>query len=115
MPSQKPGPRDGGSPASAIEEIDILWITAGFGCDGDTIAITGATQPSLEDLLSAGMPGTPRVNFHNTFLAYENGDEFLSPFLLAKEGAAKRPFILVVEGSIPNETNKDEGYWAAMG
>ena len=25
------------------------------------------------------------------------------------------PFLLVVEGSIPNETNKTEGYWAAFG
>jgi hydrogenase small subunit len=25
------------------------------------------------------------------------------------------PFILVVEGSIPNEKNKAEGYWAAFG
>ena len=33
-----------------ISEIDILWITAALGCDGDTIAITGASQPSLEDM-----------------------------------------------------------------
>jgi hydrogenase small subunit len=26
-----------------------------------------------------------------------------------------RPFLLVVEGSIPNESNKSEGYWAAFG
>jgi hypothetical protein len=25
------------------------------------------------------------------------------------------PFILVVEGSIPNEKNKSEGYWASFG
>ena len=46
-----------------IHEIDILWITAGLGCDGDTIAITAATQPSLEDLVRGGIPGTPRVRF----------------------------------------------------
>ena len=34
-----------------MAEIDILWITAGLGCDGDTIAMTAATQPSLEDVL----------------------------------------------------------------
>ena len=34
-----------------IPEIDILWITAGLGCDGDTIAITAATQPSIEDIV----------------------------------------------------------------
>jgi len=35
-------------------------------------------------------------------------------FHLAAEGKLG-PFILVVEGSIPDETNKDEGYWATFG
>src|SRR5437660_11026099 len=35
------------TPIEMITEIDILWITAGPGCDGDTIAMTAATQPSL--------------------------------------------------------------------
>jgi NAD(P)-dependent dehydrogenase (short-subunit alcohol dehydrogenase family) len=34
-----------------IPEIDILCITAGLGCDGDTIAMTAATQPSIEEIL----------------------------------------------------------------
>jgi len=95
----------------SIREIDILWITAGLGCDGDTIAITAATQPSLEDILLGALPGIPKVNFHNPFLSYENGDDFLQPFHRAAEGNLA-PFILVVEGSIPNEKNKNEGYWA---
>ena len=36
----------------AITEIDVLWITAGLGCDGDTIAMTAATQPSIEDIVT---------------------------------------------------------------
>ena len=24
----------------AVREFDVLWITAGWGCDGDTIAMT---------------------------------------------------------------------------
>jgi hydrogenase small subunit len=97
-----------------ITEIDILWITAGLGCDGETIALTGATQPSLEELLSGGLPWIPKVRFHNPVLAYENGDDFLKPFALAAEGKLA-PFILVMEGSIPNESNKAEGYWATLG
>ncbi|MCU1268113.1 MAG: hydrogenase expression protein HypE [Acidobacteria bacterium] len=97
-----------------IKEIDILWITAGLGCDGDTIAITAATQPSLEDILMGGIPGIPKVNFHNPFLAYENGAEFVAFFERAAEGQIE-PFILVIEGSIPNEEIKSEGYWAAFG
>ena len=35
-----------------VSEISVLWLTAGLSCDGDTIAMTAATQPSLEGLLS---------------------------------------------------------------
>ena len=47
-------------------------------------------------------------------LSYENGDEFVRLFHIAAQGKLA-PFILVVEGSIPNEHNKKEGYWASMG
>ena len=95
--------------AAPIPEIDVLWITAGLGCDGDTIAMTAATQPSIEDIVLGGIPWIPKVNFHNPFLSSENGDEFLRRFHLAAEGKLD-PFILVIEGSIPDETNKAEGY-----
>ena len=48
-------------------------------------------------------------------LAYENGDEFMNYWYQARRGPARRPFVLVVEGSIPNEKIKSEGYWAALG
>ncbi|PWT80511.1 MAG: hydrogenase expression protein HypE, partial [Acidobacteria bacterium] len=97
-----------------IKEIDILWITAGLGCDGDTIAVTAATQPSLEEILLGGIPGIPKVNIRNPFWAFENGDEFMEFFYQGADGRID-PFILVVEGSIPNENNKAEGYWASFG
>ena len=40
--------------APAVAEIHILWITAGLGCDGDSVSITAATQPSIEDVLLGG-------------------------------------------------------------
>lgn len=100
--------------SKSIEKIDLLWITAGLGCDGDTIAMTAATQPSIEDLLSGAIPWVPKINLHNPFLAPENGDDFLKIFHQAAEGKLS-PFILIVEGSIPNEANKKEGYWASLG
>ena len=95
-------------------EIDILWLTAGLGCDGETIALTNATQPSLEDILSGSIPNIPKVNFHNPLLAFETGDDFMKVFHKAANGEIK-DFILVVEGSIPDENNKTEGYWATFG
>src|SRR6185503_10104941 len=100
--------------SKSISELDVLWITAGLGCDGETIAMTGAMQPSIEDVVLGAIPGIPRVNLHNPFLAYENADEFMDFFYRAEAGQLE-PFILVIEGSIPNETNKAEGYWAAFG
>lgn len=44
-----------------VAEISILWLTAGLSCAGDTIAMTAATQPSLEDLIGGALPWTPRV------------------------------------------------------
>ena len=93
----------------ALHNMDVLWLTAGLGCDGETIAITAATQPALEELTSGALPWAPSIKLHNPFLAYENGDDFLAPFHRAAEGKLA-PFILVVEGSIPNEKNKEEGY-----
>ena len=100
---------------SPIPEIDILWITAGLGCDGDSIAMTAATQPGIEDILLGTMPWIPKVRLYNPFLAKENGEEFVSIFRRAATEEDGRAFILVMEGSIPDEHNKEEGYWASFG
>jgi len=107
--------RDGASEqCGPSREMNVLWVTAGLGCDGDTIAITAATQPSLEEIIQGAIPGIPKVNFLNPFLSYENGEDFMEFFHRAAAGDLE-PFILVIEGSIPNENNKDEGYWAGFG
>jgi hydrogenase small subunit len=103
------------APQAPIGELDVLWITAGLGCDGDTIAMTAATQPSIEDIVLGALPWIPQVVVHNPFLAPENGEEFMAFFHRAAEGDSEKPFILVIEGSIPNEHNKEEGYWASFG
>jgi hypothetical protein len=74
--------QDQGEEPEAIKEITVLWITAGLGCDGDTIAMTAATQPSIEDIVLCAIPGIPKVHFYNPVLAYENGDEFMRFFYL---------------------------------
>ncbi|MEA2704426.1 MAG: hydrogenase small subunit [Actinomycetota bacterium] len=100
--------------APALDEIPVLWLTAGLSCDGDSIAMTAATQPSLEDLVLGAIPGVPRVRFHHPVLAYEVGDEFLAGFEAAAAGELD-PFILIVEGSVPDESANVEGCWAGFG
>ncbi len=96
------------------DRIQILWLNAGLSCDGESVAITAATQPSIEDIVLGAIPGLPKVTVHHSLLAFENGDEFVAFFENAAKGG-EEAFILVVEGSIPNEDNKNEGYWAAFG
>jgi hydrogenase small subunit len=97
-----------------LPEVHVLWVTAGLSCDGDSIAMTAASYPSIEDLVVGAIPGVPRIKLHHPVLAYEVGDEFMKCMYAAARGELSR-FILVVEGSIPNEKNKAEGYWAGFG
>ncbi len=100
--------------AAPAGKLTILWITAGLGCDGESVALTAATQPGIEDIVMGGMPGLPQVHLLNPFYSYENGDEYIRYLELAAAGELE-PFILVVEGSLPDESNKTEGYWATLG
>jgi hydrogenase small subunit len=94
--------------------VHVVWLTSGLGCDGESVAVTSATSPSLEDLVRGVLPGMPRLVIYNPLLAYESGDDFLRAFRDAAAGALD-PFILVLEGSVPNERLAAEGSWAAMG
>ncbi len=97
-----------------VKEVHILWISELLSCDGDSVSITAATQPSLEDILLGNIPGLPKVVLHNKVLAYESGGDFMEHFYKAERGELD-PFVLVIEGSIPNESTHREGFWAAMG
>ena len=94
--------------------MEVFWLTAALGCDGDTIAVTAATQPSIEDLVKGSIPGAPRVKLHNPVLSYDVGEPFLDGWRRAARGDAD-PFILVVEGSIPREDPEADGVWAGFG
>ena len=89
----------------------VIWMTTGLSCDGDSVAMTSATEPSLEDIVTGTIPGMPKVVVHNPVLAFENGAEFMQAWYDAEAGKLD-PFVLVVEGSIPNEKINGEGYWA---
>jgi hypothetical protein len=80
---------------SPVAEVHILWITASLGCDGDSVSVTAATQPSIEDVLLGAIPGLPKVHLQNPVLAYEVGDDFMKYWYLAEEGKLD-PFVLVV-------------------
>ncbi|NUW31856.1 hydrogenase expression protein HypE [Nonomuraea sp. SMC257] len=101
-------------PDTAVDEVHILWTSEGMSCDGDTVSVTAASLPSIEDVLLGLVPGLPKVHLHNKVLAKETGSEFMVAF---HEAAAGRlgPYIFVVEGSVPNEKINGDGFWTSMG
>ncbi|MDH2429027.1 hydrogenase expression protein HypE [Sphaerisporangium sp. TRM90804] len=99
--------------------VHILWINAGLSCDGDSVALTAATQPSIEDIILGVFPGLPKVEVHWPLLDFHSGpmqgaDAMIEWYYLAARGGLD-PFVLVVEGSVPNESIKREGYWSGFG
>ena len=92
----------------------VIWLTTGSELRGDSVAMTGATNPSLEDIITGAIPGMPRVVVHNTVLAVESGDEFMQAWYDAEAGKLD-PFVLVLEGSVPNEKINGDGYWTGHG
>ena len=103
-----------GQRRSERQLINVVWMTSGLGCDGDTVSLTAATSPSLEELLTGAIPGTPAIVIYNPMLAFENGDELMRAWYDAERGRLD-PFVLVLEGSVPNEEINGEGHWAGFG
>src|SRR5438477_8670395 len=103
-----------GQRAAEAATAHVLWMTTGLGCDGDSVAMTSATNPSLEDIVQRTIPGMPNVVIHNPVLAFENGQDFMQAWFDAEAGKLD-PFVLILEGSVPNEQLSRDGYWAAMG
>jgi len=112
---------DGPIPVFALEpgpitEVHAFWL-AGMSCDGCSISILGAQAPSVEQLLTGGIPGLPKVILHHPVLSVEVGKAFMKSHHLAKNGNLGAPYVVIYEGSVADETIAGAfgGYWSAMG
>ena len=75
-----------------MSDVHILWTSEGLSCDGDTVSVTAAMQPSIEDVLLGLIPGLPKVHLHNKVLSPTlGGAEFMAPF----HQAARRGMLTV--------------------
>lgn len=98
-----------------MEEVHVFWV-AGMSCDGCTIAVSGATAPSVEQLLGGTIPGLPRVVLHHPVLSVSAGHGFMAPFRQAVEGTLGAPYVIVLEGSVPDDQALEhEGYFSGLG
>src|SRR5262249_56053892 len=66
-----------------ITDVHAFWL-AGMSCDGCSIAAVGAQNPSIEQLLTAAIPGLPKVILHHPALSIPAGNEFMTPYHLSK-------------------------------
>ena len=104
----------GGSTDGPLDEVHVFWL-AGMSCDGCSVAVTGATNPSVEELLLGSIPGLPRAVLHHPVLSVAAGAGFIKPFHEAANGELGHPYVLVLEGSIPDDQALAAGYYSACG
>jgi len=99
-----------------LEKVHVFWF-AGASCDGCSVAVTGATAPSVESLVLGAHPGVPRIVLHHPVLNVESGAHYLRPAEEAVFGVLDAPYVVVLEGSIMDEVvaHQAGGYWSAQG
>lgn len=101
--------------APPLKKIYAFWL-AGMSCDGCSIAVTGATEPAVEDLLLARIPGLPRLILYHPVLGIEPGADFVNNFELAAQGRLDAPYVVILEGSaVDDSLIPGEGYWVGLG
>ena len=99
-----------------LKTVHVFWL-AGMSCDGCTVAVAGATNPPLENLLTGTITGLPQVILHHPVLSVEAGKEFIASFYKAERGELDAPYVICYEGSIADETiaAATGGYFSAIG
>lgn len=96
-----------------MDSIHLIWI-AGAACDGCTMAMLGASGPGIEELLLGRLPDAPQVILVHPALALESGDGYLAHLQKAARGELV-PFVLVLEGSVLDESRAGEGSFSRLG
>jgi hydrogenase small subunit len=95
--------------------MHVFWLS-GMSCDGCSVSVMGASNPSIESLVLGTVPRLPRVILHHPMLDEESGHDFMAAYRAAVEGTLGAPYIVVVEGSIPDDQSFErEGYYSALG
>jgi hydrogenase small subunit len=85
-----------------LKKVYVFWLP-GMSCDGCTVSTIGATDPSIEELLTGALPGVPVMVLHHYQFEMESGDHFTYTMEQAEAGALDAPYIIVYEGSITDE------------
>jgi len=99
-----------------MQAINLIWLQ-GQGCTGDTVSLISAREPSLVDALTGILPEVSdiRLAYHPTIMA-SWGEAALEVLDEAQEGKLD-PFILILEGAVPDEERaaRTGGFYCAVG
>ena len=104
-------------PDETVDEtvVHVLWINAGLSCDGDSVALTAATQPSIEEIALGALPGLPKIAVHWPLIDFECGRSGAT----TSWSGSSRPTAASSSRSCswsrarsPTRAIKSEGYWA---
>ena len=98
----------------SFRKVYLIWL-AGASCEGCTVAVTGATHPRLEQLLSGAIPGLPRVELVHSLFSTESGSEWVENLLMAERGELDAPYVLTWEGSVMDESLAGTGSFSGIG
>jgi hydrogenase small subunit len=94
--------------------VHVFWLS-GMSCDGCSVAMLGAANPSLEDLVLDRVPELPLVVMHHPMISEESGHDLMAAYAAAADGSLGAPYIVVLEGSVPDDQALRAGHLAAMG
>lgn len=99
---------------SSAQPINVIWL-GGQGCTGCTISLTNASAPSVTDILAGVVDPVANVRlvFHPALMPQWGRDAV--KVLKDAELGAYDPFVLVLEGAIPDEAKAGEGFWCMLG
>jgi hydrogenase small subunit len=116
LPETLPAAKPERLPLGPLKTVHVFWL-AGMSCDGCSISVTGATNPGIEGLLAGIVPAMPKVILHHPVLSVQAGEHFVQPFKDAADGLLGDPYVVVFEGSVPDEriAHRTGGYFCAMG
>jgi hypothetical protein len=92
----------------------VLWMTVGLSCEGDSVAMTSATSPSLEDIITGAIPGMPKV------VVPQPGPRLrvrrrLRPGLVRRRAGQARPLRPRSRGLARQREINGDGYWTGFG
>ncbi len=94
------------------DSLTIVWLHGG-SCDGCTMSVLGATSPRLEELLGGALSRSHLELIH-PHLALDAGEAYVGRLDQARRGELGE-FILVVEGTMFDQTRAGSGRFSRIG